>query len=130
MKKLLLTLLLIPTLALADSGIKVHGLNLGYGHSGVTATGFGIAYKSFYADYFMLPNESVTYSLSRSFNYQFSAIKFGSYIGITDQSNQYLVGYNLGTEYKSYYQPYVRFYNGIELSVIDSGAKLSFIIAR
>jgi hypothetical protein len=130
MKKLLAILILLPGLAFAESGIKLHGLNLGFGSEGVTSTGLGIAYKSFYADYYMLPDESVTFSISRSFNYQFAALNFGSYIGIADQDNSYIQGYNLGSEYKSYYQPYVRFYNTVELAIIEGGAKLSFVIAR
>jgi hypothetical protein len=130
MKKLLAILMMLPGLAFAESGIKLHGLNLGFGSEGVTSTGLGVAYKSFYADYYILPDESVTFSVSRSFNYQFAALNFGSYIGVTDQDNNYLQGYNFGTEYKYYFQPYVRFYNAVELAIIEGGTKISFVIAR
>jgi hypothetical protein len=130
MKKLLAILILLPGLTLAESGIKLHGLNLGFGSEGVTSTGLGIAFKSFYADYYMLPDESVTFSLSYLIKLNISALSFGSYVGITNINNDYLRGYDLGTEYRSYYQPYVRFYNAVEIATIEGGAKLSFILAR
>jgi hypothetical protein len=128
--KYLIMLLLASSLSLAESGVKIHGLNIGYGNDGVTSTGVGIAYKDFYADYFILPDESTTFSLSRSFKYDFAALNFGSYVGVTDINNTYFNGYNLGTEYKMYFQPYFRIFDIIEISAIQDGAKLSFIITR
>jgi len=128
--KLFITIMLISSLSFAESGLKIHGLNLGYGNKGVTSTGLGIAYKDFYADYFMTPDGLTTFSLSRSFKYDFAAFNFGSYVGVTDINNNFFNGYRLGTEYKMYFQPYLRVFNILELSATQSGAKLSFIIAK
>jgi hypothetical protein len=132
MNKLIFALFFIPVLSFAESGLKIHGINTGYGYGDpVVATGFGLAYKNVFLDRFILPDSSAIKTLSYSSRINIGLVTFGSYTGVStnDSSGSFLASYQLG-EANLYFQPFVRVGHDvyIEAAAMNSGIKVSFLI--
>jgi len=133
--KTLITILLLSVSAIsfAESGFTIHALNLGFGHGDpVTSQGFGAAHKNFHLDYRFMPDSEPVTTISYSANFQFGALRFGTYTGITDNM-KYFAGYKQETALIGlYYQPYVRFGDelSLEFRALKGGASMSISIMR
>ena len=131
--KTLITILLLSVSAIsfAESGFTIHALNIGYGRGDpVTSQGFGVAYKNFHADYRFMPDSEPATTLSYSANFQFGALRFGTYTGISNNMD-FLAGYTPnGALIGMYYQPYVRFGDefSLEFRALKGGASMSISI--
>jgi len=133
--KYLIVLLLSLSLsanAFAESGFKIHALNLGYGQD-VTATGLSVIYKDFNLTRQLLPGGENVNSLSMRHYFDFALFEFGSYLGVASGPSFHFARYMVGTEYSYYLQPYLRLNTGFlqpEISVLYNGAQLSFVLSQ